>query len=423
MPMSPESLEELRSLIAVARKRPLSFGVCLGKQPEGAVMVLHRLKEPSILARQAKKEGDTPKVTFGTVEVKGKKMMLTCEGDVLPGMSKHLKRFLASADLKLKVVALDPTGALADDDGEPEEEAGEAQAEAPKPSSPEAESWAKVAPAMAVLVGRLLDAGHEKAEQIQAAWTRAENAADADNFTEALAIAAKLKPLLTAAPAPSGGPQPQGETSESPDARRWAALQPAMARLFETAMGLNPENRSQLNAAWAMAVEKAEAGDAAAALQIAARLKPALETVISKGATGTAAEIPKDVVPFQKSRVLWAGTKSGMMAEMAKLETAIVNACAGDPELAPVAAEATELHKRLQVFDSRLEDVLDRITNSPEGAQRTALKAEARLAIKDYSDALKEDFFMDVDNDNGFAPVAVASTARKALDAIAKVLG
>ncbi len=421
MPMSPEALEELRSLIAVARKRPLSFGVCLGKQPEGAVMVLHRLKEPSILARQAKKEGDTPKVTYGTAEVKGKKMMLTCEGDVLPGMSKHLRRFLASVDMKLKVVALDPTGAVADDDGEPEEEAGEAQAEAPKPASPEATSWAKIAPAMAVLVGRLIEAGHDKAEQIQAAWTRAENAADADNFAEALAIAAKLKPVLTAAPAPSGGAQ--GQASDSPEAKRWGALQPAMAMLFETAMGLNPENRSQLNAAWAMAAEKAEGGDAAAALQIAARLKPALEAVISKGASGTAAEIPKDVVPFQKSRVLWAGTKSSMMSEMAKLETAIVNACAGDPELAPVAAEATELRKRLQVFDTRLEDVLDQITNTPEGERRTALKAEARLALKAYSDALKEDFFMDVDDENGFEPVAVASTARKALDAIAKVLG
>ena len=111
------------------------------------------------------------------------------------------------------------------------------------------------------------------------------------------------------------------------------------------------------------------------------------------------------------------------MSEMAKLETAIVNACAGDPELAPVAAEATELRKRLQVFDTRLEDVLDQITNTPEGERRTALKAEARLALKAYSDALKEDFFMDVDDENGFEPVAVASTARKALDAIAKVLG
>lgn len=421
MPMSPEATDELKAMIPVARKRTIGFGLCLGKKPEGTVMMLHRMKDPSILARQAKKEGESPKVTFGMVEIKGKKMMLHCQGDILPGMSKTLRKFLAGIDIKMKIVALDPDGNLADDDGEPEEEGDQAEDRADEPQSPEAQNWAKIAGPMAAMVERLVAGGHEKAAQIQAAWARAEQAADADNHQEALTIAAKLRPLLTA-PQPQGGPQ-DGAPSDSPDAKRWGAIAPALEQLFQKALSLNPENRSQLGAAWAMATEKAEAGDHAAALQIAARLKTALEAVLAKGGSGTEREIPKDVVPFQKSRVLWGATRSTMMKEMSKLESAIVDACAGDPELAPIAAEASELRRRLDVFDARLEDVLDRITNTPEGDERTALKNEARVALKDYSTALQDDFFAEVDNDNGFAQVAVAASARKALEAIAKVLG
>ncbi|MCV2868168.1 hypothetical protein OEW28_05955 [Defluviimonas sp. WL0002] len=419
--MTPEATEELKSMVPVARKRALGFGVCLGKKPEGTVMVLHRMKEPAILARQAKKEGETPKVTFGTVEIKGKKMMLQCQGDILPGMSKNLRKFLAGLDLKLKIVALDADGNVADDDGEPEEEGDQDQVETAEAQSPEAQNWAKIAPAMTAMVERALNAGHEKAPQIEAAWNRALEAAEAGNHQEALAIAAKLRPLLSAQQPQQQAPE--SNAPEGPDAKRWGAVAGAIGQLYEKAMALNPENRSQLSAAWAMATEKAEAGDFAAALQIATRLKSALEAAISKGGSGTEREVPKDVVPFQKSRVLWGATRSTMMKEMAKLESAIVSVCAGDPELAPIAAEASELRKRLDVFDARLEDVLDRITNTPEGDQRSALKVEARAAIRDYSSALESDFFAEVDDDNGFVQVAVAASARKALDAIAKVLG
>lgn len=444
MPMEPEDIEEMKGLIAVARKRPLAFGLCLGKSPEGTVFTLHRLKEGEVLARSAKKQGETAKVTHGTAEVKGKVLTLTCNGDVIAGMSKNLKRFLKANDMGLKVIALDPSGALADDDGEPEEEEGAAApaspgpgaaapAEADKAQGADAANWEKVAPAMAALVARAVASGAEKAAQIDTAWKAAEAAAAKGRHADALAVAARIRPLLAAAgpgaPAPAAAsPAAQaataeGATGESPDARRWAAIEPAIVTLYEKAMGLNPQDRSQLSAAWVLATEKAGAGDHAGALQIVARLKPKLDAVIAAGVGGTEQEVPKDVVPFQKSRVLWRATKSNMMKEMARLESAIVEACAGDAELAPVAAEASQLSKRLEVFDARLEEVLDQITNTAEGPARTALKQQAKIALKDYRDALASDFFLDVDNENGFESVAVAASARKALDAIATVLG
>lgn len=427
MPMTDEDIEEMKSLIAVARKRPLQFGICLGKKPETTVFIMHRLKDGEILGRRAKKEGETAKIAYGEVNAKGKKLMLSCVGDPPPGIAKRLRLFLKGHDLPMKVLVLDPLGGLLEDDGEPEEEdGGEVEAEAdeteadeagaaPEPAADPLEAnWEKVRPAITALVERAEKAGADKAPQIRAAWTAAGDAADRGNYKDALAVAAKLRSVL------AGG---AADEQASPDAKRWAALEPALAALYDRAMAANPENRSQLTAAWGMATERAGAGDHAGALQVAGRLKPALDAAIAKGGNGATAEVPKDVVPFQKSRVIWRSTRSTMQAELAKLEAAIVAACAGDPELAPIAAEASEMTRRLAVFDERLEDILDAITNTPEGDRRTALKAEARTALKEYQGALETDFFKDVDNDNGFVSVAVAASARKSLDAIAKVLG
>ncbi|MFV2034676.1 MAG: hypothetical protein ACC631_06150, partial [Halocynthiibacter sp.] len=73
--------EETKALLAVSRKRALAFGLCLGKKPDASVMILHRNKSPEILMRMAKKAGETPKVTCGKIETKGKKVKLDCTHD------------------------------------------------------------------------------------------------------------------------------------------------------------------------------------------------------------------------------------------------------------------------------------------------------------------------------------------------------
>ncbi len=430
MPMTSEDIDEMIALIAVARKRPLNFGLCMGKKPDSTVFFLHRMKAGEVLARQAKKEGDTAKIAAGTVEARGKVLTLTCTDDIPPGIAKSLKRFLSSIDMPMKVIAIDAMGNVAEAEGEETEEEDQVpqkSAEASLDAQPVPETdrlaatWEKVAPSISAMVQTAVNVGADKATQLAAAWEMAQKAAGQGKFNDALAVAAKIRPLLQgmeATPVPASA-APGAESSE---AKSWGSLEPTLAQLFETAMRLNPENRAKLTAAWSMASEKAEAGDFTAALQIAARLKPALDLVIQGGSIGTAREIPKDVVPFQKSRVIWSTTRSVMMKEMAKLESAILSACAGDAELAPIATEVTSLRARLDVFDTRLEDVLDEITNTPEGAARSALKVQARGALDDYVKALESDFFLDVDDENGFVQVAVAASARKALGAIAKVL-
>lgn len=426
MPMSPEDLEEMKSLIAVARKRPLNFAICMGKKPEDTVFMLHRMKAPDVLARLAKKEGDTAKVAFGEVNAKGKKIMLTCHEDIPAGIAKRTKLFLRSVDMPMKIVMLDATGALVEDDGDPDEiedgldevetaadQAEEAAAtEAAPAQDPQAAAWAKAAAAFQPLVDAFVAAGSDRAPQVDAAWKAALKAAGEGKFADAMSVAARLKPILTAQPG-------AGTTT---DAAAWKTARDAMIGLYERALGFNPANRSQLEAAWAMAEEKAE-GDPAAALKILDRLRPALEAAIAAGAAGSdTASVPQDVVPFQRARVLWAGTRTKMMDEIRKLEDAIIAFCQADEDLAGVAAEARNLSKRIAVFDASLEDTLDEITNTPEGEKRTALKKVALDKVRAYAAALNDDFFKAVDSDNGFTDVAVASTARQSLAAIAKTL-
>jgi hypothetical protein len=432
MPMTPEDLEELKSLIAVARKRPLNFAICMGKKPEDTIFMMHRMKAPDVLARLAKKEGDTAKVAFGEANAKGKKIMLTCHEDIPAGIAKRTKLFLRSVDMPMKIVMLDAAGAMVEDDGDAEEvdetetleaegvdEAAVEQTSRPadtaEPSQdPQAAVWAKAAAAFQPLVDAFVAAGSDRAAQVGAAWNAALNAAANGKISDAMAVAAKLKPIITA--------QAGSAMAPASDAAAWKTARDGLMGLYERALGLNPANRTQLEAAWAMAEEKAES-DPASALKILDRLRPALEAVIAAGASGSdQSSIAQDVVPFQRARVLWAGTRAKMMDEIRKLEDSIIAFCEADEDLAPVAAEARTLSKRIEVFDASLETTLDDITNAPEGEQRAALKKLALDKVRAYAAALNDDFFKAVDADNGFTNVAVASTARQSLAAIAKTL-
>lgn len=434
MPMSPEDLDEMKSLIAVARKRPLNFAICMGKKPEDTIFMMHRMKAPDVLARLAKKEGDTAKVAFGEVNAKGKKVMLTCLEDIPAGIAKRTKLFLRSVDMPMKVVMLDASGALVEDDGDPEEvddnetvevetaEDGPVSADGARPTEvaepapdPQAAAWAKAAAAFQPLVDAFVAAGSDRAAQVDTAWKAALVAAANGKFADAMTVAARLKPILTAAPAGAAAPES--------DSAKWKTARDATMGLYERVMALNPANRSQLQAAWIMADEKAEAGDHASAIKILERLRPALDAALAAGsANSDTASVPADVVPFQRARVLWAGTRSKMKEEIRKLEDSIIAFCQNDEDLAPVAAEARTLSQRIEVFDESLETTLDEITNSPEGDRRTALKKVALEKVRAYAAALNDDFFKVVDSDNGFTTVAVASTAKQSLAAIAKTL-
>lgn len=122
--MGEYSLEgdDLKKMLAFARKGPVSFAFNPGKSDDDQSLAMHKLKSVAVLAKAAKAEGGGSKVASGTCEVKSKELHLTCE-DVVPGIARKLKRFLKANGAKLNVVVLDAEGNLLESDIEDIEDA------------------------------------------------------------------------------------------------------------------------------------------------------------------------------------------------------------------------------------------------------------------------------------------------------------
>jgi hypothetical protein len=127
--MDKAGIEELKSLIAVSRKRPLSFGVSLASKPEDTVFLIHRMKTPEMLGKAAKKEGGG-KMSFGEASTDGKELSLTLLGPLQPGMSKKIKLMLRLAGLKMSVIILGPDGEVLEQEAEEEDEGADQKTEA-----------------------------------------------------------------------------------------------------------------------------------------------------------------------------------------------------------------------------------------------------------------------------------------------------
>ncbi|MEM6739231.1 MAG: hypothetical protein AAF646_03885 [Pseudomonadota bacterium] len=433
MPMEAEDLAEMESLIQVARKREVNYAICMGKNPEGTIFMLHRKKKAEILARLAKREGETAKLAYGTCQVKGKKIFLRAMEDPPPAMARQMKVFLKDNGIPFKVTILDANGNEIDNDGDEGDNddldvlAGDGGQSGPSPDLDDIAQEELADPLqarwLALLgpLGKAYDAAMAQnppsAAKLEAAWTMAREKAEAGDYKSALAVAKKLAPALATV---TGTPNVE-DAAPSPEAAKWSRIAAAIDPLYAAAMKTNPANATKLSAAWAMATEKAAAGDYTAAMTIVAKLKPALDAA-AKGGGGDAPSGKTNIVAFQKSRVLWASTRKKMHSEMQKLETAIANAVKEDPDLADIAGKVGALSTRLNVFDEDLEDILDKVTNAEDEAERAKLKETALAKIKAYQTALDEDFFKAVDSDNGFANVSVASAANASLASIAKAI-
>lgn len=110
----PTEGEELRKLLKVARKLPLNFGYNPGTtDDDDQFMALHKRKPPEVLGRIALHDGAGTKSAFGTLEVKGNIVVLTCEREI-PQLAKRIKKLLRGNKLNLNVQVLDQSGNVID---------------------------------------------------------------------------------------------------------------------------------------------------------------------------------------------------------------------------------------------------------------------------------------------------------------------
>ncbi|MES2846856.1 MAG: hypothetical protein V4747_17695 [Pseudomonadota bacterium] len=428
---------ELKKMVKLARKGPIPFAFNPGSGEETAYLGMHRKKSPQMIAKEAKEEGEGSKHTFGTFLVDGNVARIQCERE-LSGVAKKLKKFLKANKVNLNVQVLDPDGNVlesdieeglpveldADDDVDDtaEDEKEETASEETTTQTSTDTAADRLRQALATLETRIdeLADGGPKAK-LQAALRVVDGFLTVNETEKVLAGIKQLQQALVQAA--SAGP--------SAEETKWDQIQAAVEAKVLAALKANGGDSSKIRAVWTFAQEKAEAGDFVAAMKAVTNLLPLLKDVgahpdtagpQTEAATTPANERPPvGVVAFQRSRIMWLDAKSKMKAEIDRLRATIVADGADEEDAAEIASGADELVAEYQQFDSRLEDVLDEITQTPEGPARTALKRQASRVITEYDSVLSQPFFKMVDA-NPFGGASVTEQARQSLRVIQKTL-
>lgn len=215
-------------------------------------------------------------------------------------------------------------------------------------------------------------------------------------------------------PAALGDQHVEGKQGE------WAKMQASFGPRVEAALSARHPDSSAMRASWAYAIEQGEAGELGSALKAVTRLEGML----------TAAQAPVDrvevppakVVAFQRSRIMWIDAKKSMQSDLDKFRNAVTTQCAEDEDKADIMAAVDGLVVEFDAIDKNLEDVLDKITVTPEGPERTKLKQEADKTVGIYLSVFDRPFFKVID-ENPFVSVNVTGRAKQSLSVIKATLG
>jgi len=209
------------------------------------------------------------------------------------------------------------------------------------------------------------------------------------------------------------------ETPSGPEYDAWMAAFSQIEPLVNAALsGATVEDVDALRQKWNAVTELGNTGNHADALAGLPAIQAMLDAGREDGESGHLAEVPSDVRPFAVSRIKWNDTRKTMISEVNRLESMIANAMGDDEEFDGGESLTTHLER----LDARLSDALDAVVNAPEGTKRDSAKEAAVGVLRQFEAELSQPFFADVDSNSGFGTVAVASTAKKALNEIAKVL-
>lgn len=342
------SPDEIRDLIAVTRKRPLAFGLAIGKKPEGTALFMHRVKSAEAMLKLARKHGETPKYAFGEIESKGKKTTFRCEKEPKGAMAKSLKAFFRTIKLKQSIILMGPDGNVLESELDEDDDGQDGQTGDDTGGNELEQKWAKILASLGPQIDAAVKAGKGDVSKIRAAWAYAQENAMEGDYSGALKVAARMNALLTA-----------GDTT-----------------------GNNEQEP-----------EKTGPGRRALA----------------------------------QSGLLWAQSRAKMLSEMKRLEAEIIKAESADEDndtedLQEIQAKISAVYKYLEPFDGRLETALSDVVDARDLKTRQDLLVNCRNILNELANHLKDDFFKVLDDENGYAKVAIASTAQKSIAAIQKML-
>ena len=286
---SVEDIKLLKTTIAAAKKNPVNIGVCLGKKPENAAVVMDRKRSPDALGRAAKKAGETSKVATGVLTVDGRDATFRCEGKPPSGVGKQLKAYFKSIDLPLNFILLDENGNLiAEDEGseddwtEPGNDAGN-NGDTHAGNDGNADDPARTAweTAWAAAESRIADgirANPELAGKLRAVRDYAMGKADEGEFAAAQKSLQTLLGLI-----PTGKTAPVNATTDQPRPTvDTSALEKRLAAIREKMSDLSPDALSRMAAPFKEAVAQVRQAAIDQATALIDRLEAALGQLASK---------------------------------------------------------------------------------------------------------------------------------------------
>jgi hypothetical protein len=430
MPMNPEQIEAMKALIAVARKRPLNFGLCIGKQPEGTILEMHRTKNPDALGLLAKKSGETGRIAIGTLEVKGKIVTLSCAEDPPAGLAKRTKQFFKFVDMKMNVRVADAEGNVldedVDDDGGPDEAGAAADDEAQEAETQDVDAvdanqlkWESSRGAFAGAVAKAAERGIGPVDKISAVWNFAVGKADAGDFSAALGALRPLSDLLKAAAQDAGTVAPTSAsdpTPVDPDAARWASAKEMLAPMVAAAIESGGAAADKINAAWNLALTRAAAGDIQTALKASQTLATALRQMSG------AAPVPLD--RLEKLRGEWQAVRDTAARDVDRLKTAITDFYDGFPG---VEQDLMAAQKRLDTIFATLGPELDQqlaqVIAEPDATRRKPLIDTARNTVRGHAAYVMGDpVFKEIDGNEILPSIVVADPIRRKLAEVSALI-
>jgi hypothetical protein len=355
------------------------------------------------------------------------------------GLAKKLKAaLLAQTELRLKVRVRgeDPEDIDEDDGGDGDaqsDEAAGAAAQGGKPPPPDAAklAFAKRLLKLKVEVDKAAVRGDAQAKELQALLASARQMVQDGNTSGGNDELTALEKLLankapggqTATDAKAGGPAPAGDVN--PKVGFDARLKALFPDIQKAIAGPPPNAEvKRLLASMGFHAKKGDFGNAHAVLdEIEALLAGAAATgaTAASGGPKVAAAAGANV-RFQQTRLVWDQTRKKVQGELRKLEGAILEQCKTQPDMQVIAEGTKDLYSILEVLDERLIDKLDEALNATTPQARNDLQAEAGTIIEEYMAYVKSEALFDDIDDNGFVPVAIASTLNASLNAMAKQL-
>lgn len=314
--------DELKKLIKIAKKRPLSYAAVPGSSDDKFVFSLHRQKAPDALGKLLKKEGDGNKFSYGLCAVEKKLMTLTCEREI-PNLAKKLKKFLKKQKAPYNVQIMDESGNLIDSDIEElpddpmyDEEAGEGELFAAPEDNTEVDPRVEQLRSRVMkLVPVIRKVGGELQPKLQAAAKKALEFINAGDFENATLMIGRIEQSLKQNLA-------QPKAPENPNAGDLKLLAQKLSKLRPLVLNAPEADQERLMTAWQMVASKIKAND----LDGATKTYTVLETALKKLATPQQEQPNETTAPDPLE-----GEWKQVIARIEPITLAAIKANIGDP--------------------------------------------------------------------------------------------